>query len=74
MEEIDRHFVSKRLKELRKKNKMSQGDVCRATGLERSYISALENKKISYPRLYTIHKLAKAFNMTISEFLDDKKY
>jgi len=52
---------------------MTQGDICRATGLERSYVSALENEKIHYPRLQTINKIAAAFNMTISEFLDNEK-
>ena len=74
MAELDKDFISRRLKKLREKHNMTQGDVCRATGYERSYISALENEKISYPRLQTIHRIAtKAFKMTISEFLKENE-
>lgn len=61
--------IAKALKTLRKEREMSQGDIFKSTGLATGYISKLENKKIIYPKIKTINKLAKAFNLSISEFL-----
>jgi len=61
--------VGKALKELRKKNGVSQGDIFRATGLERGYLSKIENGKIKQPRITTIYKLAGFFNIKVSEFI-----
>lgn len=60
--------IGKAIKSLRKKRNKSQGDIFRATGIERNYISKIENGKIE-PKLKTIYKLAAFFGMTISEFL-----
>ena len=57
------------MKELRAKNKMTQGDIVRATGLERSYVSSLEAGKIKHPRIDTINKIAKAFGMKLSDLI-----
>lgn len=57
------------MKELRAKNGMTQGDIVRATGLERSYVSSLEAGKIKHPRINTVDKIAKAFGMKLSDFI-----
>lgn len=57
------------MKELRAKKGMTQGDIVRATGFERSYVSSLEGGKIKHPRIHTIDKIAKAFGMKLSEFI-----
>lgn len=45
---------------------MSQGDICRALGVDRSYISALENAKRN-PTLLTVEKIAKVLKTTVQE-------
>lgn len=57
------------MKELRSKKGMTQGDIVRATGLERSYISSLEAGKIKYPTVHTIARIATAFGMKLSAFM-----
>jgi len=48
---------------------MSQGDIMRATGLERAYISKLVNNGISYPRKETIEKIAGALGVSAEEII-----
>ena len=57
------------LKELRAKKGMTQGDIVRATGPERSYVSNLEAGKIKHPRVHTVDKIAMAFGMKLSELI-----
>jgi transcriptional regulator with XRE-family HTH domain len=57
------------MRELRAERRMTQGDIVRATGLERSYVSNIEAGKIKHPRIETIDKIAKAFGMKLSEFI-----
>jgi transcriptional regulator with XRE-family HTH domain len=57
------------MKELRAKKGMTQGDIVRATGLERSYVSNLEAGKIKHPRIYTVDKIAMAFGMKLSDLI-----
>jgi transcriptional regulator with XRE-family HTH domain len=57
------------VKELRAKRGMTQADIVRATGLERSYISCLEAGRITHPRISTVYKVASAFKMRLSDFI-----
>ncbi|MFA5350205.1 MAG: helix-turn-helix transcriptional regulator [Candidatus Omnitrophota bacterium] len=66
MENINIRF-GKRLRQLRKRKKLTQEGLAYATGLEYKYIQRLEGKKPSSPTLNTLEKLAKAFNITISK-------
>jgi transcriptional regulator with XRE-family HTH domain len=52
-----------------KRRGMTQGDLSRATGLERSYVSALACNKIQDPRLSTMFKVVKALGVTVSELV-----
>ena len=61
--------IGKAIAKLLKEKGMSQGDVARNSGLERSYVSAIVVGKIKYLRLYTIDKIAKSFNMSTVEFI-----
>lgn len=60
--------LGKNLKRIREAKKMSQGDVMRAMGCSRSYISNIENGKTN-PTLETISKLAKVFGVNTGELL-----
>lgn len=58
----------KKLREVRLKKKLSQGDVARILGIHRTYISGLERGRRN-PSLATIQKLAKALNVSPKDFL-----
>ena len=58
----------KKLKEVRLKKKLSQGDIARKLGVHRSYISGLERGKRN-PSLLTINKMAKAIGVEPKELL-----
>jgi len=59
---------SKRIKEVRLKKNMSQGDVAKILGVHRSYISGLE-RGARNPSLITAQKVAKALGVSIKEIL-----
>ena len=58
----------KRLREIRLKKKLSQGDVARILAVNRTYISGLE-RGVRNPSLLTIQKIAKALNISPKELL-----
>ena len=58
----------KRIREIRLKKKMSQGDIAKKLGVHRSYISGLERGKRN-PSLLTINKMAKAIGVEPKELL-----
>ena len=58
----------KRIREIRLKKKMSQGDIAKKLGVHRSYISGLERGKRN-PSLLTINKMAKAMGVEPKELL-----
>ena len=65
MEKEVREF-GKRIKEIRLKKNLSQGDVARILGVHRTYISGLE-RGARTPSLSTIHKVAKALGVSVKE-------
>jgi len=58
----------KKLKEVRLKKKLSQGDVSRILGVHRSYISGLERGRRN-PSLLTVQKIAKALGVSAKDLL-----
>lgn len=56
------------LKDLRAKRGWTQGDLHRATGLERSYVSHLESGKVKSVGVNNAMKLAHAFGLSTEEF------
>jgi transcriptional regulator with XRE-family HTH domain len=62
---------AKALKKWRTKKGLSQGDIFKRTGLERTYISRLENGQVDDPRLTTVIILARALDMTVDEFVGE---
>jgi len=57
---------AKNMKSIREAKNMSQGDIYRATKIERAYISNLEAGKQN-PTLETIEKIAGALSVEVSE-------
>ena len=60
--------LGENLKKLRLKKKMSQGDISRKLGVDRAYISSIENGRMN-PTLTTLEKLAEAIGVNSSELL-----
>jgi len=60
--------LGENLKKLRLKKKMSQGDISRKLGVDRAYISSIENGRMN-PTLTTLEKLAEAMGINSSELL-----
>ena len=64
--------ISKKLggniKRIREKKNMTQGDICRALNMDRSYMSAIENGKKNVT-LGILEKLARALNVSVDELL-----
>ena len=61
--------VGKRIKELRLAKNMSQEDFAFKCGLDRTYITSLERGKRNIS-LINLEKIAKAFDMSLSEFFN----
>lgn len=60
--------LGKNLKRIRVGKGITQGDIVRALGISRSFVSNIENGKTN-PTLSTISKLAKALGVTTDELL-----
>ena len=61
--------VGKRIKELRLAKNMSQEDFADKCELDRTYITSLERGKRNIS-LINLEKIAKAFDMSLSEFFN----
>ena len=60
--------LGENMKRIRTAKQMSQGDICRKLGVDRSYISNVESGNKN-PTLSTITKLAKVLGVSVSELL-----
>ena len=64
--------ISKKLgdniKRIRLRRKMSQGDICRAIEMDRSYMSAIESGKKNVT-IGVVEKLARALDVSVDELL-----
>ena len=58
----------KKVREIRLKKSMSQGDIARILDLHRSYISGLE-RGVRNPSLLTVQKVAKALGVSPKELI-----
>lgn len=59
----------KKLREIRLKKKLSQGDVAKILCVHRSYISGLE-RGVGNPSLLTVQKIAKALGVTAYKLIN----
>ena len=60
--------LGQNIKRIRLKKRMSQGDICRAIDMDRSYMSAIEGGKVNVT-LVILEKLANALNVSVDELL-----
>lgn len=68
MKDSEIQRFAKNMKKLREAKDMSQGDIHRATGIDRAYISNLEAGKQN-PTLETIAKIAEALGVSSDQLL-----
>lgn len=61
-----------RIKQLRTEKGLSQSELGYEIDVEKSNISRMESGKFN-TKIYTLHKVAKAFGISISELLDIDK-
>ena len=60
--------LGKNIKRIREKKDMTQGDICRAVGLDRAQMSNIEAGK-GNPTLATIEKISQALRVGCDELL-----
>lgn len=60
--------LGKNLKRIRTQKGISQGDIVRSLGMDRAFVSNIENGKTN-PTLATITKLAKALGVSVGELM-----
>ena len=60
--------LGKNLKRIRTQKGISQGDIVRSLGMDRAFVSNIENGKTN-PTLATITKLAKALGISVGELM-----
>lgn len=60
-------LIAKNIKRLREIKNLSQKEICAASGLPQGQYSRIENGKVE-PSVTTLEKLAKVFEVSISEF------
>ncbi|MBU4252392.1 MAG: helix-turn-helix transcriptional regulator [Candidatus Omnitrophica bacterium] len=64
--------LATRIRELRKKHKYTQSELSELSDIDDKHIQLLESKKRCDVKLSTLAKLAKAFNITVSQLLHFK--
>ena len=62
--------LAKRIRILRKKHNYTQQMLAELANIDYKHVQLLESKKPCAARIDTVEKLANAFNMTCSEFLN----
>ena len=60
--------LGQNIKRIRLRRKMSQGDICRAINMDRSYMSAIEGGKVNVT-LSVLEKIAHALGVSAKELL-----
>jgi transcriptional regulator with XRE-family HTH domain len=60
--------LGQNIKQIRLRRKMSQGDICRAIEMDRSYMSAIESGKKNVT-IAVLEKIARALNVSVDELL-----
>lgn len=60
--------LGQNIKRIRTERQMTQGDICRAINMDRSYMSAIESGKKNIT-IAVAEKLARALNVSVDELL-----
>ncbi len=60
--------LGQNIKHIHLKKRMTQGDICRAIDMDRSYMSAIEGGKVSVT-IAVLEKLANVLDVSVDELL-----
>lgn len=66
-------IIVRRIKELCEKRNLSITQLSKISGVKQSTLDNIIQTNSKSPGIQNIHKIANAFNMTVSEFLDIKE-
>jgi len=69
MKEDIRKKLAENIKKIRLSKELTQGDICRLTGMDRAYISSLEAGKRN-PTIINVEKIAKALQVDVKDLLN----
>ncbi len=70
MNDLYSQILINRILQLCKSRGMTIYQLSKMSGVSHSTLDNFINRKTFNPRIKTLHKIATAFNMTVSEFLD----
>lgn len=65
----DKFLIGKKIKEIRKKNNLTQENFCEQIGIEPSSLSNIENGK-SFPSMQTVLRIMEKLGATPADFFD----
>ena len=65
----NKKLLGKRIKELRKKSKLTQEDLAEMVDIETSTLSGIESGR-HFPSLFTLEKIASSLNLELKTFFD----
>ena len=65
--------IGERIKELRSRLGISQEALAHLADLDRTYVNSVENGKRNIS-IENIEKIAKALNISVKDFFDDKRF
>ena len=68
------HVVAKRIKKLLQEREMTQYRLKRESGLTHGALDGILTERNKTVTLTTVYKLARAFDMTVYEFMDDELF
>lgn len=63
-------FIAKRIKQLRKQQKITQDELSECADLQQKYINKIENGKIGNITVVTLEKIIHALGMEYTDFFD----
>lgn len=66
-------LISKNIKRIREIKNLSQKEICADSGVPQGQYSRIENGKVE-PSVSTLEKLAKVFNISISDFFNSNDF
>lgn len=72
MDTVIQKKLAARIRELRKKNGLTQEKLAELSKVDYKHIQLLESKNPPAAKIDTIEKIAKAFKITVSKLLDCK--
>lgn len=69
MESSQENYLGKKIKQLRKKNSLSQDKLARKAGVPYTTLTKIETGVIKKPSVFVVAKIARALDTTVEHFL-----